>query len=357
MRAAKDAGANQGRIGRYYVSQRTKASCSADVAASFGVFCGSWEPRSLEWSKAHLTLRDAIVLEFGTAASPEKVANLAATGRRLEEAGTTMRRLQLETVFNVDVNVNKIVEEIRRRDIKQIASIFIDATSLPRLYLLNLVHRLLKQCICARVVVGYAAGNHVGEIGERGVPILTSGKWTLGSVATGRSTVSADAKGVLAVLLGAETDRTVDLIREVEPHELRLLIPAQAAATDIDRESRRCATLLRGDGSISRQDEVVVRPYDLLAGLRAIVGWHDELAPGDRLTFCGLGPKPLCLAGLLLHLAGREIDVITRIPAGYNPSPTQASGQYAIYEITNLCHPACRLLGPAGFGVQDLIGG
>ncbi len=335
------------RVDRYLIKQQILKVTAWKGNARLAIFFSGWEPRALEWCNGTPEFEHAIVIKFDAEPGTPEYLNAHNLSDELAKRGVDVKVLNLEDLFNIDKNINLIDAKIREFEIPLLADIFIECTAMPRVYLQRLFYFIFKNTIAARITIGYAAGKH--SVSEDINPVLTEGKWRIEPIAPGRASVSGDSKRVLIVLLGIETDRTLDLIREVEPREVRILVPHSAVQPDLDTESRRCANLIAADADLSNTKAFETNPQDLIEALRACLTWGAELGPHDRLSFCGLGPKPLSLIGVLLHLSGREIDVFSRIPGGYIKNPTEASGLYAVYEFIDLCHPLCRLLPPQAF--------
>lgn len=221
--------------------------------------------------------------------------------------------------------------------------ILLDATCLPKKYLLYLLGVSFRREYAAKLTVLYAEGKYSSpKRGGSGTTkthgLISDGDWLSVQVPYLESADYAPSKRDVVVTFGGEVGVAIPMIERLEPRQLILLqITADSprlSKKQIDKEKRYVDLLLD-------QPNARLLEYDIgdAIGVARVL-----LTECQGATTCvAIGSKPHALGMGLAALADDRMEVVCRIPSAYTGVDAIATGRVMQFTIEDRFEPSAYL--------------
>lgn len=301
----------------------------------FAIFTAGWERRNLAWIEAiDVNVKEATILNFKVEAERSDVTG-GQSGKFIDALSSNESKiLNLRSSTEVRENLNIIKNLVRDRFSSSDTSIFIEITSLPKVYVQALVGWILLQGLHARVMVGYAEGIYpIGQ--ESAVSSFGSAEFEVVPPMIG--SVGPCREKRLFAILGAERANCYALIERIGPDYIHVFATRSAGHPQFDAAIDAQLAKISAEYSDKLVQNVDVDAFSPVALLSQIDIAKLDADPRICMTVFAAGTKPHAFAAALLGAAYPNLlNLRYRKVSKYTPREVEWKGRYFIYETVDL---------------------
>lgn len=307
----------------------------------------SWESRAAALLPLLANTKAAMQLFRFESSSPAIQARKELTFKQFEAAlGSRLNVVNLQSSSTCEFNFRQIrtLIEDAYATRKRALRVLLDATCLPKKYLLYIMGVSFRREYVAKLGVLYAEGKYVAPKSAASTParrsqgLISDGDWVSIQIPFLESSDYAPNKRDVVVSLGGEVGVAVPLIERLEPRRLRLIQIREDGARVpkrlLEKESRYVSLLLGQPGA-------TIQEYDLNNATGVAL---DIIKQCEGPTTCvAIGSKPHAIAMGLAALADDRIDVVCRVPGGYTAADAVHTGRTTYFDIEDRFEPSAYL--------------
>jgi hypothetical protein len=341
-----------GRFRDGYISgesmQATSVSDVANGHFDVALFASSWDSRCLcVTGSSGLRAERAIVLLF------TQKDSLGFRLKHDEQLLSYVKRAATEVALIREAS--SALDQIRRsimatvREALQAAGrplrIFVDLSTCPRFYALDLLATCIKRGIAERVSIFYAEGKYPEEkTAADQYELFTAGGWNAAPIPALRGEWDPNKRRSYLVSIGFEGAKTLRLISRAEPDHVSVLFPDPGVYPEYVERTRKNNEQLFRSYAI-RENQIVRAPAgDAIAAWRGLTEAALEKESRDNVYYVCCGTKPHSVALGLRALAAGYAAVLYIVPDRHKVVDTTPKGVYWRFDVQDVTAISERVL-------------